>query len=84
MVLKYVLKFRDILTNYKAGTIVVMIPEGTVIPQDLILIHEHGDHYSLQTSVPILPSELNSKLTRFLKPFESFPKEDYFERFPIL
>ena len=75
--------FRDILSTYSGKCEVVMIPEGTKLPADLILIHEHGDHYSLQTTKPITPTDLNKTLTSFIKPFERLSKEDYYNRFPI-
>ena len=39
---------------------------------DLVLIHERDDHYSLQTTVPIELQEFNDKLTKLL---EEAPKQ---------
>jgi hypothetical protein len=34
---------------------------GTVLPEDLILVHEHGDHYSLQPAVE-MPLSSNASM----------------------
>jgi len=46
---------------------VYAIPEGTLLPDDLILVHEHTDHYSLQPAVEMDLKDLNKKITRFLE-----------------
>ncbi len=53
------------------------ISEGTQIPDDLILVHEYCDHYSLQTSIISSPEDLNNKLTMFLQKQKSLKKEDF-------
>ena len=73
----------DIISSFKGKFEVVYIPAGVDIPEGLVLILEIGDHYSLQTTVPISPPELNKKMTDFLKPFERMAKEEFFERFPL-
>lgn len=49
------------------GKFVYMIKEGTEIPENLILLHEHTDHYSMQTSIPCTENDLNKRLTKFLQ-----------------
>ncbi|KAL2404403.1 hypothetical protein ABEF93_004288 [Exophiala dermatitidis] len=39
---------------------------GTTLPEDLILIHERGEHYSLQASREMTLDELNAEVTSFL------------------
>ena len=57
----------DILSTYTGNNVLVtIIPEAEVIPADLVLLHEHGDHYSLQTSATCTPDELNFRLSTFL------------------
>lgn len=75
----------DILSTWagRGKTNVLVIPQGTIIPDDLVLIHEHGDHYSLQTTISRTPRDLNSSLTKFMDPFEMMTKEEYFERYPL-
>ncbi len=53
------------------------ISEGTQIPDDLILVHEYSDHYSLQTSIISSPEDLNKKLTMFLQKQKSLKKDDF-------
>lgn len=53
------------------------IPEGTEIPDDLILLHEYLDHYSLQTSVKCTPLDLNYRLNSFIMKQKSLTKEEY-------
>ncbi|RNA03808.1 hypothetical protein BpHYR1_021722 [Brachionus plicatilis] len=49
------------------GKYIYMVKEGTAIPDNLVLLHEHTDHYSLQTSIQCSEKDLNENLTRFLK-----------------
>ena len=57
--------YREILT-YLAGDTIFVIPQGTVIPSSLQLLHEHSDHYSLQAAKECTYDELNKNLTEFL------------------
>ncbi|GAA6036946.1 hypothetical protein JCM8097_005472 [Rhodosporidiobolus ruineniae] len=36
------------------------------LPKNLVMYHEHSDHYSLQTREPIPLDELNDQITRWL------------------
>lgn len=73
----------DILSTWSGKTNVLVIPKDTVVPDDLVLIHEHGDHYSLQTSISRTPRDLNASLTKFMDKFELMSKNDYFDRYPL-
>ena len=73
----------DILANFRGRFDIVVVPADTPIPPELVLWHEHGDHYSMQTSEPVTPAKLNGRLTKFLDGMERISKEDYFERYPI-
>lgn len=42
------------------------VPAGTPIPPELVLLHEHSDHYSLQPAEPMLLPALEARLTAFL------------------
>ena len=53
------------------------IPMNTPIPENLILLHEHTDHYSLQSSIKCTPEELNDRLTKFLKKQTLMSKENF-------
>ncbi|KAG9252688.1 uncharacterized protein F5Z01DRAFT_222722 [Emericellopsis atlantica] len=57
-----------LVENFKGSNVTVYaVPEGTQLPDDLILVHEHTDHYSLQPAVDMPLSELNEKITAFLR-----------------
>ena len=53
------------------------------MPSGLILLHEHSDHYSLQTIEPISLNALNTLLTKFLSIFPVITKQQYFEKYPM-
>jgi hypothetical protein len=48
------------------GARVYEVRQGTPIPDELVLLHEHTDNYSLQPAAPMTLDELNAGLTRFL------------------
>ncbi|KAL2173072.1 uncharacterized protein P884DRAFT_273585 [Thermothelomyces heterothallicus CBS 202.75] len=55
----------QLVQKFKGSKVVVFeIPE---VPEDLILIHEHSDHYSLQPRVSMPLDDLNKKIDAFLK-----------------
>ncbi|KAF5120365.1 hypothetical protein E5D57_013719 [Metarhizium anisopliae] len=47
--------------------IVYSVPKGTGLPDDLVLVHERSDHYSLQ---PAVPMTVDGKLS--CMPFRNF------------
>lgn len=58
------------MAHYKKKVGLILIPKDTVVPDGLVLIHEHTDHYSLQTTNVCTEDELNAKLNAF---FENTP-----------
>ena len=42
----------EVLANFR-GDCVTIIPAETRLPPELVLLHEHSDHYSLQTAEPV-------------------------------
>lgn len=81
--------------------VVYAVPEGTALPDDLLLVHERSDHYSLQpavsmsitgectwsqvfcASINISTSELNEKMTHFLRAnAKAFTREQWLEKYP--
>lgn len=73
----------EILSTQTGVVKVIEIPEGTHLPPDMVILHEHTDHYSLQTTKSIKPSVFSKNVTEFLSKFEVYPKEVYFERYPF-
>ena len=73
----------EILSERTGVVNVIEVPEGTHLPPDMVLFHEHTDHYSLQTTKSIKPSVFSKNVTEFLSKFEVYPKKEYFERYPF-
>lgn len=59
------------------------VPKGTELPEDLILVHEFRDHYSLQARRGMGVDDLNEKITDFLsEKGERLSREEWLWRFP--
>ncbi|EEU34662.1 uncharacterized protein NECHADRAFT_34809 [Fusarium vanettenii 77-13-4] len=68
-------------------TIVYSVPEGTTLPDNLLLVHERSDHYSLQPAMAmttkLLHLDLNTKITQFLMNNAMvFAREEWLEVYP--
>ncbi len=74
----------DILSRFNNRAEIQIIPKNALIPPELVLCLEHGDHYSLQTSEPVNPKELNARLNAFLADKERISKEEYFKRYSVV
>lgn len=57
-------------------TIYTLIP-GLALPDKLLLLHEHSDHYSMQVREPMSLDDFNQTLTLFLKTLPSQTKEQF-------
>lgn len=63
--------------------ILIKVTQGTELPEDLVVLHEHADHHSIQCTRPMKLEELNEALTRCCKEKgEKMTKQDYVDRFP--
>ena len=71
-------KMHEILRSFKGSPRIYTLHEGLVLPEGLVILHEHSDHYSLQTTVPIALDEYCSKLTKFLQLLPSQSREAFF------
>ncbi|XP_004343292.1 hypothetical protein CAOG_07433 [Capsaspora owczarzaki ATCC 30864] len=60
----------EVLCNWRGNCILYKIPAGTPLPAGLTLLHEHSDHYSLQTTKPISLPDLQKAMTAFIAPFK--------------
>ncbi|KAH8657491.1 hypothetical protein BGZ60DRAFT_567247 [Tricladium varicosporioides] len=47
--------------------VVYSIPKDTPLPEELILVHEHTDHYSMQPAIKMSLHDLNQRITKFLQ-----------------
>ncbi|KAG6916843.1 hypothetical protein DXG01_005142 [Tephrocybe rancida] len=59
--------FQEVVRNFRGSNIIIsVIPEGTPIPPNLTILHEHSDHFSMQCTKPMTLDELNNELTEFI------------------
>ncbi|KAM5467027.1 hypothetical protein MauCBS54593_005647 [Microsporum audouinii] len=66
-----------------SSTYIYTVPAGIRIPEDLILVHEFKDHYSLQAREEMTVDDLNSKITRFLEGSgRCLTKEEWLSEYP--
>jgi hypothetical protein len=49
---------------------------GTIVPEGLALLHENQDLYSLQAARPMPLSEMNERITAFLKTAHEMTRDD--------
>jgi len=56
-----------IVGTFKASRAMVFeVPEGTPLPPELLLLHEHTDHFAVQPAERMTLTAFNAALTRFL------------------
>lgn len=73
-------KMFDILNTFQGKNVLVFrLHEGLVLPEGLIVHHEHTDHYSLQTTVPIGLDDFHKKLNDFFSTLDCQTKEQFFD-----
>ena len=68
---------RNTVAKLKNAVTVYSFLPGTPLPDNLLLLHEHSDHYSLQVREPMTFDEYNHALTEFLKTLPSQTKEQF-------
>merc|ERR1712230_1810 len=58
---------QDLVDSFKGPSVVVYaVPQGTMLPEGLVVVHEKADHYSLQPAEEMSLAELNAKINNFL------------------
>ncbi|GLB41245.1 hypothetical protein LshimejAT787_0904600 [Lyophyllum shimeji] len=73
--------FQEVVRNFRGRNILISIlPQGTPLPPSLTILHEHTDHYSIQTTRPIKLSALNKELTEFFDAHARFMEKEQFHR----
>ena len=70
-------KMVEILKGFKGNPRVYALLEGMTLPEGLIVLHEHSDHYSMQTTKPITLDELNEKMTQLLSTVTSVTRDEF-------
>ncbi|KAK7460966.1 hypothetical protein VKT23_008894 [Stygiomarasmius scandens] len=76
---------QEVVRNFRGrNTTIYRILPGRKLPDDLILLHEHSDHHSIQCRVPMKLSQLNKKITEFCQQnSEKMTKQEFIERYPF-
>ncbi|KAH6640660.1 hypothetical protein F5144DRAFT_561222 [Chaetomium tenue] len=63
--------------------VVYSIPKDTNLPDDLLLVHERSDHYSLQPAVRMSLDRLNARITQFLSSAgKVYTREEWLKTYP--
>ena len=70
-----------ILLGFKGAPQIYRMHEGLLLPDGLVVYHEHTDHYSLQTTAPIALADLNAMMTELLR---SLPPPQTREQFQAM
>ena len=55
-----------ILAGFRGKVLVHEVPPCTPLPPELVILHEHSDHYSVQPATTMKPAALNAALTTWL------------------
>jgi hypothetical protein len=69
------------LSNWNGKKNIICIPKDTIIPEKLVLLHEFGDHYSLQTTEICTKEELEDRMNKFISKFKPIKEEDYYNNY---
>jgi hypothetical protein len=69
----------ELAQNFVGDFRVYELAEGLKLPDGLVVLHEHSDHFSLQVSEPMSLMDFNFKLTELLRNSPSFTKEEHLE-----
>jgi hypothetical protein len=76
---------QEVIRGFKGkGVVIYLLKEGTPLPPELVLLHEHTDHHSIQCTQPMKLSELNERITKFCKANGvKMSKAEFVERYPF-
>jgi len=66
-----------IAKNYRGNVTVYRLQEGLQLPDELVVLHERDDHYSLQTAEPVTLEELNQRITALLEECPSQTRDQF-------
>lgn len=72
-----------LVSSRAAKSYLCEIPKGTRVPEECVLVHEFGDHFSLQPRV-VMPVEVfDSIVTQFLLPCKVYKRDDWLKEYPM-
>lgn len=72
-------KMHEVLREFRGQPRIFCLHEGFVLPEGFVVLHEHSDHYSLQTTKPIALPEYVEAVNKFIQSFPSQTREEFFE-----
>ncbi|KAG4067203.1 hypothetical protein HA402_000194 [Bradysia odoriphaga] len=67
----------QILKSFRGKPMVYQFACGMKLPKGFVVYHEHTDHYSLQTTEPIMLQAFNSRLTELLQSLPMQTREQF-------
>ncbi|KAL7574991.1 hypothetical protein ACA910_010809 [Epithemia clementina (nom. ined.)] len=70
-----------ILKDWVGEPTIFRLNEGMRLPDDLVVIHERDDHYSMQTTIPVELDELNDKITKIMEEAPQQTREQFLEQY---
>eukprot|EP00052_Salpingoeca_macrocollata_P033836 m.9700 g.9700 ORF g.9700 m.9700 type:complete len:149 (-) comp5621_c0_seq1:86-532(-) len=68
-----------VLNSFSGSPLVIELQVGLRLPSHFVLLHEHSDHYSLQTTEPVTLDQLNERMTEFLQALPAVSREEFFD-----
>ncbi len=72
-------KMVEILKNWERKPTIFRLYEGMQLPEDLVLIHERDDYYSLQTAIATDLEDFNAKITKIMQEAAQQTREQFFQ-----
>lgn len=72
-----------LICSRAAKSYVCEIPKGTRVPEKCVLVHEFGDHFSLQPRVEMPVEVFDSIVTQFLLPCKVYKRDDWLKEYPL-
>lgn len=73
----------DLITGKGPKCLILELRKGLVIPEGLVLLHEFGDHFSLQCAVPMRFEELEKRLNLVAKSCDLLTVQEYELKNPV-
>ena len=72
-----------LVSNRPQKSFLCEVTAGTAVPPGCILVHEFGDHFSLQPASTMTVESFNLVITEFLKPRKVYIRDEWLLRHPI-
>lgn len=70
---------KGLVEQYSGSPTIYALLPGLKLPDSLILVYEHSDHFSMQVREPMTLERFNQELTDFLQTLPSQTKEQFID-----